>query len=169
MAGDVGAARRWALEQVESFGWDPSWRPDPAAVALVVSELVTNAQRHVGGRIGLSLELDAGRLRIMVRDGSLRVPVQQPAEAGRVGGHGLRIVAELAGGWGVTWRGVGKQVWADLVQPGPVLVPGWRRRVHSVPRPAWPVAALVLTCAVRAAARGRRHARDQPAPRGRLA
>ncbi|MCZ4102560.1 ATP-binding protein [Streptomyces sp. So13.3] len=151
------------MEQVENFGWGPAWRPDPGVVALVVSELVTNAQRHGGGRIGLSLGLDAGRLRIAVSDGSLRLPVQRPAESGRIGGHGVRIVAELAGGWGVTLRGVGKQVWADLVQPGPVAspMPAWRRRVRSVPRSAWPVAAIVFTCGVRAAARGRRHWSNQ--------
>ncbi|MCM2428718.1 ATP-binding protein [Streptomyces sp. RKAG337] len=122
-SGDVSTARRWAQRQVEAFRWDPAWRPDPAAVALVVSELVTNAQRHVGGPIGLSLALDVRRLRIAVSDDSRRRPVEQSPEAGRVGGHGLRIVARLTGAWGVTLRGTGKQVWADLVAPDPVPAP----------------------------------------------
>lgn len=114
--GGAGAARRWALEQVERFRWE-AWRPDPAAVALVVSELVTNAQRHVGGRIALSLVLEVDRLRIAVSDGSRREPVQQAPDPARVGGHGLRIVAKLATAWGVRPHGDGKQVWADLAPP----------------------------------------------------
>ncbi|MCZ4120996.1 ATP-binding protein [Streptomyces sp. H39-S7] len=120
--GEVGAARDWALRHVNDFPWCADWRPDAGSVALVVSELVTNAQRHAGGSVELSLVLDVSRLRIAVSDDSRVQPVMCPAPAdpGKVGGHGLRIVAELAGEWGVTPCGPGKQVWADLLPPGPL-------------------------------------------------
>src|SRR5689334_12736880 len=53
--GQVSLARGWARRQVTEFPWPTRWRPDPEAVALVVSELVTNALRHVGGTTGLWL------------------------------------------------------------------------------------------------------------------
>lgn len=122
--GEVGTARDWALQHVRDYPWCDGWRPDTGSVALVVSELVTNAQRHAGGQVGLSLVLEASRLRIVVRDESRAQPVMCPANPGKVGGHGLRIVAELAGQWGVTPCGAGKQVWAELLPP--VLTPADR-------------------------------------------
>ncbi len=120
--GEIGAARCWTLEQVEHFGWGAGWRPDSGTVALVVSELVTNALRHAGGgRVGVCLVLEVGRLRIAVSDESRHEPVIQPPGPGRVGGHGLRIVASVAARWGVRPHGTGKEVWADLLPQHPTL------------------------------------------------
>ncbi|MDF9810826.1 ATP-binding protein [Streptomyces sp. SPB162] len=122
--GEVGVARDWALKHVQDYPWCADWHPDIGSVALVVSELVTNAQRHAGGSVELSLVLEASRLRITVRDDSRAQPLMCPADPGKVGGHGLRIVATLAAGqWGVTPYGSGKRVWAELQPPGLVAEP----------------------------------------------
>src|SRR5690348_10795169 len=76
-------------------------------LALVVSELVTNAVLHAGAAPG-----DAVRLRIRVRSGRARIEVRDcgagfdaAAHVGTdplaVGGQGLVIVAALSDGWGV--------------------------------------------------------------------
>jgi anti-sigma regulatory factor (Ser/Thr protein kinase) len=58
-----------AVRRAEELG-----RPDPADdVALVVSELATNAVLHGGGRTGVDIPPLEEGLRIEVRDGS-RVP-----------------------------------------------------------------------------------------------
>ncbi len=83
---------------------------------LVVSELVTNAQRYSGARrITLRVELDAAVLRIEVVDPA---PARQ-LQARHVGpdaegGRGLRIVDALAARWGCEPHSQGKCVWAEL-------------------------------------------------------
>lgn len=118
--GEVMRARGWAKEQVAGFAWPTRWRPDDAAVALVVSELVTNALRHAGGLVGLSLVFDARRLRIMVSDDSRVRPTPRPRAAG---GWGLLIVERLTEAWGVVPSPGGKRVWADLAAADATTVP----------------------------------------------
>ena len=82
---------------------------------LVVSELVSNAVRHVGGFVEVSLRLAEDRLTIEVRDEGDGVPAVVPFARRTVGGNGLDIVSRLAETWGVTVnpRG-GKSVWCVL-------------------------------------------------------
>jgi anti-sigma regulatory factor (Ser/Thr protein kinase) len=116
--GDIGRARRWAAAQVREPAWPLSWRPDAAEVALLVSELVTNALQHAGGIARLSLTAGARRLRVVVSDDSLAWPVMRPPAPGVPGGRGLRIVDAIAAAWGAIPHHGGKQVWAELVAPG---------------------------------------------------
>ncbi|MCZ4124703.1 ATP-binding protein [Streptomyces sp. H39-S7] len=118
--GGVAEARAWACAQLEGFGRPVNWRPDPRVVALVVSELVTNAVRHASGAVGLRLMWDERRLRIAVDDTSAVLPVVRPARPDLPGGHGMNLVQRLAGGWGAAPRAGGKRVWADLV-PGKIV------------------------------------------------
>jgi anti-sigma regulatory factor (Ser/Thr protein kinase) len=72
---------------------------------LVVSELVANSVAHGPGRpIGVRVTLRPnGRIRGVVEDhGRGEVVVPSLAEAGAVGGYGLRIVSRLTEGWGFT-------------------------------------------------------------------
>lgn len=66
---------------------------------LLVSEAVTNAVRHGGGR-DVVLELDTFDHEIGVRvlDGGGRTP--RPREPGADGGYGLHLVEALASAWG---------------------------------------------------------------------
>ncbi|MEV5431649.1 ATP-binding protein [Streptomyces sp. NPDC052701] len=80
------------------------------SVQLVVSELVTNAMKYAPGPCLLDLELVGDRLEITVWDSSPELPVVAPPEPGRVGGHGLEIVAALTLGLEVRRTPVGKCV-----------------------------------------------------------
>lgn len=90
---------------------------------LVVSELVTNAQRACpGDRLGLLLRVDhpeiPGTLRIGVWDPDPAVPTAARADPWSESGRGLLIVAALALGHGVLVpKNGGKIVWADLSVP----------------------------------------------------
>ncbi|MFJ6101828.1 ATP-binding protein [Streptomyces sp. NPDC092359] len=104
----VGEARRAALSWLEH--WHVPAETD--AVALIVSELVTNAVQHGEGPV---------RLRILYRRGSLWIGVTDestvPArlrEAGDedLGGRGLYLVDALADRWGTAAQG--RTVWATL-------------------------------------------------------
>lgn len=120
---EVGVARAWARRQVERFPWPLRWRPDPEAVVLVVSELVTNALRHVGGTAGLWLIFGARRLRIVVSDDSPTEPVQRPPLFTGGGGWGMHIVAALTQDVGTARSGHGKQVWADITDVAAIAAP----------------------------------------------
>ncbi|MCW7940834.1 regulator [Streptomyces hygroscopicus] len=76
-------------------------------VLLVVSELVTNAQRHSHGPYILELEGTDTAVTVAVYDSSAALPRRYPKDPGRVGRHGLEIVHVLA-----------TQVTAELVPVG---------------------------------------------------
>jgi hypothetical protein len=94
--------------------------------ALVTSELVTNAVQFSGCTVAERITLTVARrgdcLRIAVHDPAhtAQEPHQREPSQQRIGGQGLRIVAQLARSWGVEARGNGRTVWAEL--PGPVSV-----------------------------------------------
>ena len=78
---------------------------------LTASELVTNAWQHGQGMIELRLAQLHDRVRLEVVDGG---SAKQPAireYADESGGWGLRIVEQVALGWGVDGA---THVWADL-------------------------------------------------------
>lgn len=88
-------------------------------LAVIYSELVTNAIRHAGVRHGekLKVELEVGpeMIRGCVTDSGAgfdpaTVPARRP---GQEGGFGLRIVDRLAARWGVRRNGQ-TQVWFEL-------------------------------------------------------
>lgn len=65
-------------------------------VLLVVSELVTNADRHSMGPYILELEGTDAVLAITVYDSSAALPRRFPRDPERIGRHGLEIVHVLA-------------------------------------------------------------------------
>jgi len=82
-------------------------------VVLVVSELVTNAVRHGRGDIELQIDFDGARVRGNVRDeGKGFAESARTHAAGQVGGNGLQIVEQVAGGWGV--HQASARVWFEL-------------------------------------------------------
>lgn len=82
------AARRYLAE---NSPWAPA-----AEVALVVSELVTNAVRHTSGWWRLRLTADGQRLVVEVEDRSADRLRRRPFSATGDGGLGLVIVEKLA-------------------------------------------------------------------------
>ena len=92
-----------------------------ADLALLVTELVTNALHHAGlandDRIGVSLINGAGRARLAVHDGG---PGFTPGLAGSnddasvAGGFGLALVDALSNAWGVRSGTDGCTVWCEV-------------------------------------------------------
>jgi signal transduction histidine kinase len=114
---DCHAMRRVRAEVTAEApgGTDPSLTTSPARrIELVFSELVSNALRHGGAPVQVSLFRVDGRWLIDVADGSPTPPA--PRVAGRFdkGGRGLLIISRLADrcGW-TTVNGV-KHVWAEV-------------------------------------------------------
>lgn len=96
------ALREWSLEEFSE------------RAELAVSELVTNALVHAATEVSVDVRLEAGRLRVEVRDGSRRRPVlrEHPSTSGT--GRGLRMVAEVTDDWGAEVRRGGKVVWFEI-------------------------------------------------------
>jgi signal transduction histidine kinase len=80
------------------------------AVLLVVSELVTNADRHSNGPYILELEGTDAAVAVIVYDSSAALPRRFPKDPERVGRHGLEIVHVLATDLAVERVPVGKRV-----------------------------------------------------------
>ena len=84
-------------------------------VALVVSELVTNAVVHGDGDITLHVVGTDGGVRVEVGDDNpdiARLPLDDKPSA--ESGRGLLLVSRLATDWGVRPAAPGKVVWAEL-------------------------------------------------------
>jgi hypothetical protein len=83
-------------------------------VLLVVSELVTNADRHSNGPYILELEGTDATVTVTVYDSSEALPRRFPRDPQRVGRHGLEIVHVLAREVAAERVPVGKRVRAVL-------------------------------------------------------
>jgi Histidine kinase-like ATPase domain len=90
-------------------------------VAVVVSELLTNALRHALPGSGNTRSWRPIRLGLLqlrpcvlcaVADPSTVAPVPRPPGSLAETGRGLHIVCALSDGWGYTLSGTGKVVWA---------------------------------------------------------
>jgi two-component sensor histidine kinase len=81
---------------------------------LVFSELVSNALRHAGAPVHVTLTESAGRWVIDVADGSPTPPNPRSAERFEGGGRGLMIIARLSGRRGWTVEDGVKHVWAEV-------------------------------------------------------
>jgi anti-sigma regulatory factor (Ser/Thr protein kinase) len=118
----VGDARRFVVERLVADGLE-----DLADTAgLIVSELATNALKHAGTDIRLTLARDAGQLWLEIHDDSATSVQAREAGPWDQSGRGLEIVSVLSSDWGVTPdRRGGKSVWAalDVSDPGGGLRP----------------------------------------------
>jgi len=109
------AAAAQAREQVRAtvVAWQVP--VDPYAVALLTSELVTNAVRYEDNpAVMLDITCSAGQLRIDVHDSSRAMPAPADVPADAETGRGLIIVAALADEWGFYATPGGKAVYFAL-------------------------------------------------------
>lgn len=93
---ELAAARRYAADGAEAFGFDPD---SCFEFVVAVNEAVTNAIRHGAsdeqGRIHLSIVADADRLTFAVRDrGKFVLPSRDRATSSE-NGRGLALMASL--------------------------------------------------------------------------
>jgi len=110
----IGEARAWTATFVE----DQADRVRDV-VALVVSELCTNALLHSPSGFELRVERSGDSLLVEVGDDGAALPVLRDAAPEDPHGRGLRIVDELATDWGVVPAdGSGKAVWARIALEG---------------------------------------------------
>lgn len=84
------------------------------AAQILCSELVTNAVRHAGTMIDLTISLREEQLRVSVRDGFARPARLRTPAATDDSGRGLLIVDTVASAWGNLPIPDGKLVWAAL-------------------------------------------------------
>jgi anti-sigma regulatory factor (Ser/Thr protein kinase) len=85
---------------------------NPDVVALVVSELVTNAVVHGRGDVSVDVVVAADGVRVEVADAD---PLMSPARPGDgEAGRGLLLVSKVAQRWGVRREPAGKVVWASV-------------------------------------------------------
>ena len=111
----VGVARQFVATTVPDWGGGTE---DVAAVALLSSELVTNAVLYGYGADELTLRHDDGRLRISVADRSLTLPTpREPSDDAEIG-RGMQLIEAFADSWGVDPGADGKTVWCEVVLSG---------------------------------------------------
>ncbi|MFJ7151367.1 ATP-binding protein [Streptomyces sp. NPDC100445] len=111
--GCIADARAFAarfLEQLRTEWCAPADSRADGELLLVVSELVTNADRHSSGPYILELEGTNSVVAVSVYDSSTALPRRYPRDPQRVGRHGLEIVHALASEVTVERVPVGKRV-----------------------------------------------------------
>ena len=90
--------------------------------ALLTSELVTNAVKHVRDHpdlLQLVISWESGQLRVEVHDPSRSAPVVVDARPDEEAGRGLMLLAQLATDWGYRETVTGKAVFFTLAaEPG---------------------------------------------------
>lgn len=117
-----GVARAWAMRLCEGEGLEEL----SDAVAVIVSELVTNAVVHARSEVVVTLSTTghdaAASLRIAVTDSDSRLPRFECVDEDALGGRGLRLVQELSVGYGVDVEDFTKTVWAEVaIKTAPAL------------------------------------------------
>jgi anti-sigma regulatory factor (Ser/Thr protein kinase) len=81
---------------------------------LLATELVTNAVRHAGSPVELTVSRRGDRIRIEARDASTTRPVPPRADAS-TRHRGLLLVEDLSEAWGVDVQDHhGKVVWCEV-------------------------------------------------------
>lgn len=107
----LALARAWVL------GLLPAGCPRADDVALVLSELATNAVMHSasgmpGGVVDVRVDVEPDAVAVAVVDqGPALVPARRPAGEG---GYGLHLVTSLVDAYEVTCTDAGRTVWCRL-------------------------------------------------------
>lgn len=116
----AGRCRAFVRASLAARGWldapDADQRAVVEDVLLMTSELVANACLYAGGPLELAVcGAGSGSVHVEVVDASPEPPMLRPATAvTRPGGHGLRVVQQLACRWGSEARPCGKAVWFEV-------------------------------------------------------
>jgi anti-sigma regulatory factor (Ser/Thr protein kinase) len=105
-APSIAGARRFVSGELGDVATDVA-----DDIALMVSELATNAVRHARTRFRVSVDRTPGGVRVSVTDGADGHPVARDPSPHELSGRGLLIVDRLADTWGVDHERRGKTVW----------------------------------------------------------
>lgn len=106
----VSAVRRFAVEACRRSGLGQV----SDTVALLVSEVATNALVHGSGDVRVSVVAAGHLVRVEVADDSPGWPRPRRAGPEAEGGRGLALVEALSSSWGTRAEGEGKVVWFEI-------------------------------------------------------
>lgn len=106
----IASVRRFAVGACRASGHGQMCE----VVALLVSEIATNALVHGTGEVQVRVTTRGAAVRVEVADDSPRMPEPRAAGLLEEGGRGLALVESLASQWGVHRQGSGKVVWFEL-------------------------------------------------------
>ena len=90
-------------------------------VALLTSELVSNAVLHARTAFEVLVDRSNGHVRVTVVDECPDPPAVQRPDSDAIGGRGLVLVSRLAHRWGFEGRHDGKSVWFELLISPPAV------------------------------------------------
>ncbi len=126
------ASSRSARQFVRRFIADHRVDCEADVVALLVSEMVTNAVLHARGEITVHVAALPRALRVEVHDTSGKLPRQRRHGDDAATGRGLELVSTFASDWGARplhrGGGQGKVVWFEVpARPGTATTPAARR------------------------------------------
>lgn len=91
---------------------------DADTVALLVSEVATNALVHGDGKVRVRVRPTARGLRVEVHDDNPALPARRQATPMDEGGRGIALVEALSSGWGAERTDDGKTVWFEVAAAG---------------------------------------------------
>lgn len=109
----IAVARRRVVRHLERLNC-----ANTEDVALVFSELVTNAVVHAAGAVRITVTTQPRTVRIDVHDRNPHRP-EPRGDANVSGGRGLAIVDRLSERWGYEHSANGKVVWAVVPSSPP--------------------------------------------------
>jgi len=81
---------------------------------VVTAELLANARQHGAAPVSVLVSGADGRVRVAVRDASVRPPVRPNRSTTNMTGRGILLVEALSARWGVSVDEHGKVVWAEF-------------------------------------------------------
>ena len=110
----VARIRRFAVETSRSTA--PG--VDADTVALLVSEVATNALVHGTGGVRVRVRPTGQGLRVEVHDEDPSLPSRRRASPMDEGGRGIALVDALSSGWGAETTPDGKTVWFEVAATG---------------------------------------------------
>ncbi|MGH9225916.1 MAG: response regulator [Acidimicrobiales bacterium] len=115
--GDLSSARAARQFVTDALaGWGLEALAD--TVALLVSEVVTNAVVHARSVVDVEVHLTPDAARVEISDSAPGEPVVRAARGYDESGRGMAIVESLARAWGVrSRRGGGKTIWFEVDRP----------------------------------------------------
>ena len=106
----VARLRHFATDAVSAHAPDV----DCDTVALLVSEVATNALVHGAGDVRLRVVPQRRGVRIEILDGSPTLPRRRAATVYDEGGRGIALVEAMAAAWGSESTADGKKVWFEV-------------------------------------------------------